>query len=199
MLKKLTSPWVGSIIGLISFLAVTAVTWNAATANISAAGEESAADAMPTNSDQSAVVISNVEVDALVHELRDQKEALAKREKDLNELANRLSSERNELNQLTQTVHRLQKEFDLSVNRVADEEAGNLKKLAKTYSAMEPEGSATIFKQMDDSAVVKIMMFMKEQETGPILAAMARTGDTDAKRAADLTEKLRLAVVPKKK
>jgi hypothetical protein len=43
------------------------------------------------------------------------------------------------------------------------------------------------------------MLFMKEQETGPILAAMSKGGETEAKRAADLSEKLRVAVVPKKK
>jgi flagellar motility protein MotE (MotC chaperone) len=124
---------------------------------------------------------------------------LKKRETELNELKARLDSERSELNQLTQTVHRLQKDFDQSVSRVAEEETVNLRKLAKTYSGMEPEGAATIFKQMDDTAVVKIMMFMKELETGPILAALSKLGEADAKRAGDLTEKLRLAVVPKKK
>ena len=61
------------------------------------------------------------------------------------------------------------------------------------------DGAATIFKQMDDTSIVKIMVFMKDQETGPILAAMSKGGETEAKRAADLTEKLRVAVVPKKK
>ena len=75
----------------------------------------------------------------------------------------------------------------------------NLKKLGKTYSGMEPEGAAAIFKQMDDAAIVKILVFMKEQETGPILAALSKMGETEAKRAGDLTEKLRLSVVPKKK
>jgi flagellar motility protein MotE (MotC chaperone) len=117
----------------------------------------------------------------------------------LNEWASRLDHERNELNQLTNTVFKMQKEFDQSVAKVADEESANLKKIAKTYSLMEPEGAASIFKQMEDPAIVKIMLFMKEAETGPILTALARGGDSDAKRAADLTERLRLAVVPKKK
>jgi flagellar motility protein MotE (MotC chaperone) len=199
MLKTLTSPWAGSIIGLISYLAVTAVTWNAATAHISTA-EESKLTINSTNEvNPFAAAMSSVEVEALVKELRDERETVARRQKELNEWAARLHAERDELNQLTNTVHRLQTEFDQSVSRVTEEEAGNLKKIAKTYSSMEPEGAAKIFKQMEDSAVVKIMVFMKENETGPILAALAKGGDAEAKRTADITEKLRLAVVPKKK
>lgn len=200
MLKKLSSPWAGSIIGLISYLAVTAITWNAATAHITTA-EETRVDGSLTNveSNPFSAAMSAVEIEALVKELRDEREALSKREKELNEFASRLHAERDELSQLTNTVQRLQKDFDLSVSRVTEEEAVNLKKLAKTYSSMEPEGAAGIFKQMDDTAVVKIMVFMKEVETGPILAALSKGGEADAKRAADLTEKLRLSVVPKKK
>jgi flagellar motility protein MotE (MotC chaperone) len=199
MLKKLSSPWVGSIIGLISYLAVTAITWNVATAHISTAEETPLTPGITNEANPFSAAMSSVEVDALVKELRDARETVSKREKELNEWATRLNSERDELNKLTNSVYRLQKEFDQSVNRVTEEEAGNLKKLAKTYTSMEPEGAATIFKQMEDNAVVKIMVFMKEAETGPILSALARGGETEAKRAADLTEKLRLAVVPKKK
>ena len=198
MLKKLTSPWVGSVVGLISYLAVTAVTWNAATAHLSNAEESDAKKELVERNPFSAAM-STVEIEALVKELRDEREMLSKREKDLNEFSARLRAERDELNQLTQTVHRLQKDFDSSISRVTEEEVGNLKKLAKTYTSMEPEGAAGILKQMDDTSVVKLLAFMKEIESGPILSALAKGGDGEAKRAADLTEKLRLAVVPKKK
>jgi flagellar motility protein MotE (MotC chaperone) len=199
MLKKLTSPWVSSAIGLICFLAVTAVTWNAATSNIKAEDEAPDSEQPENSKNQENWLMSNVEIEALVKELKDEREALNRREKDLTDLRARLDSERTELNQLTQTVHQLQKEFDQSVSRVTEEESGNLKKLAKTYSSVEPESAAAIFKQMDDTSIVKMMVFMKEQEAGLILAALARGGETEAKRAADLTDKLRLAVVPKKK
>src|SRR5215207_1444324 len=139
MLKKLNSPWIGSIFGLIAFLAVTAATWNSATRSIQAA--RAAAEAT-NNVAQSEHPWSfdTAEIDRLVKELRDEREMLNKREKDLNELRARLDSERQELTQLTQAMHRMQQEFDLSVNRVTEEETANLKKLAKTYSGMEPDG-----------------------------------------------------------
>src|SRR5262249_28654948 len=147
MLKKLSSPWIGSIIGLVCYLAVTWFTWNAATAKLGAV-EEAHGEPLPQGSNLKATMIANVEVDALVKELRDERETVAKREQELNEWASRLRAERDELNQLTQTVHRLQKDFDLSVTKVTEEETANLKKLAKTYTTMEPEAAAAIFKQM---------------------------------------------------
>jgi flagellar motility protein MotE (MotC chaperone) len=198
MLKKLNSPWIGSIVGLAAFLTVTAATWNSATQKIQAAHDA----ALATNTvakTETPWSFDTAEIDALIKELRDEREQLSKREKDLNELATRLNAERQELTQLTQTVSQMQKDFDLSVSRVSEEESANLKKLAKTYTGMEPDGAATIFKQMDDTSIVKIMVFMKDQERGPILAAMSKGGELDAKRAADLTDKLRVAVVAKKK
>jgi len=40
---------------------------------------------------------------------------------------------------------------------------------------------------------------MKEAETGPILAALSKMGEAESKRAGELTDRLRVAVVPKKK
>src|SRR2546421_10570106 len=101
MLKKLTSPWIGSVVGLVAFLAVTAVTWNTATRSIQAAHEAAAA----THSVQKGETpwsFDTAEIDGLVKELREERDMLSKREKDLNELAARLRAERDELTQLTQ-------------------------------------------------------------------------------------------------
>lgn len=198
MSKLLNSPWIGSIAGLVAFMAVTAGTWNSATRKIQAA-REAASQTNNVAKTETPWSFDTVEIDSLVKELKEERETLTKREKDLNDLQARLNAERDELTQLTQTVFRMQKDFDSSVSRVSEEETVNLKKLAKTYSGMEAEGAAGIFKQLDDTSIVKIMVFIKDDIRGPILAAMSKGSDTDAKRAADLTEKLRVAVVGKKK
>jgi flagellar motility protein MotE (MotC chaperone) len=56
---------------------------------------------------------------------------------------------------------------------------------------MSPEGAAAILKQMEDEQILKFMVFMKDAETGPLLENLAKLGESDAKRAATLTEKLR--------
>lgn len=134
----------------------------------------------------------------MLQELREQKDRLGEREKQLNELAARLQSERQELTVLTQSVGNLQKEFDQNILRVKDDEAVNLKKLAKVYSAMDPQNAATVLKQLDDSTLIKIFMFMKDSVTSPLLESMSRGTDADAKRVAVISEKLRLVVNPPK-
>jgi flagellar motility protein MotE (MotC chaperone) len=136
----------------------------------------------------------NPEADQLIAELRTEKEQLSKRSQDLDALALRLEAERSEVNQVTQTVFRLQTDFDKSVLRVQTEEIANLKKLAKVYAAMTPATAAGIFASLDDAAVVKIMLFMKESEAAAILESIAKKSPADSKRAAALSERLRVAV-----
>lgn len=186
-MKTLQSPWVAGLLGLLLYAATTVMLWRppAPVPMQPAAGAPSEPGPSWT--------FHNVEIEQLVTELKKEKESLAVREKQLADLAARLQSERLEINQVTQHVHQLQVEFDRNVVRARDEEIVNLKKLAKMYAAMTPEGSAAIFKQLDDISLVKIMMFMKEAETAPILEHMAKQGEPQAKRAAALSERLRLA------
>ncbi|MEW6160416.1 MAG: hypothetical protein AB1813_23530 [Verrucomicrobiota bacterium] len=137
---------------------------------------------------------TNPELDQLIAELKKEREALAAREKELNELAVRIQTEQGEISQITQMVSQLQREFDQTVLRVKDEETANLKKLAKVYATMAPEGAATILKEMEDELIIKIIVYMKESEAAPILELMGKEGTDQAKRAAKLTERMRLAM-----
>lgn len=187
-MKTLQSPWVAGLLGLLLYAATTFMLWRQL-----APGPMQPAAGAPNEAGPS-WTFHNEEIDQLVTELKKEKDSLAVRAKQLDGLEARLLSERKEINQVTQHVHQLQVEFDSNVTRAFDEEKVNLKKLAKMYAAMTPEGSAAIFKQLDDSSLVKIMMFMKEAETAPILEHMAKQGEPQAKRAAALSERLRLSI-----
>lgn len=138
----------------------------------------------------------NPELDQMLAELRRERESLSQREQQLNDLAVRLQAERQEINQVTQTVHRMQMELENLVLKVKEEEAPNLKKLAKLYSSMTPEGAAGIVRELPDDSIVKIFTTMREAEVAPILEQLAKTSPIEAKRAALLTERLR-SVLPK--
>lgn len=159
---------------------------------------------------------TNPEIEELVRDLREEKTALAKRREQMLELETRLRAERDELTALKKEIKQLQNEFDQTVTkthaelaqnvakvqddldktiaRVQDEEVANLKKLAKTYAAMDPVSAAAIMRELGDAVVVKIMLFMKETETAPILETLARPNEQAAKRAALISERLRLSV-----
>ena len=123
-----------------------------------------------------------------------QKQNLDVREQELRDWAARLDAEQQEISVVTQRVARLQQDFDQQVVSVRASEAANLKKLAKIYSAMTPEGATKILKELTDEQVVKILMFMKDTETAPILELLAQQGQSEAKRAALITDRLRLAI-----
>ena len=108
--------------------------------------------------------------------------ARQKREQQLSDLCVRLQTERSELNTVTQTVHQMQADFDQNVLRIQEEEVANLKKLAKVYAAMTPETAANIFAEMDDTPVVKIMVFMKDGETAGIFESLAKKGQPSQAR-----------------
>jgi len=194
MKRLLQSPWVSSILGLVLFLATMIAVWRPR-----ALPPEEPMLESKTRHNGPSWAFFNPEMDLLMSELKQQKEALAAKEKSLNELAERLRTERSELNQLTQVVQQAQTEFDQNVTRVREQETSNLKKLAKMYSTMSPEGAAAVFKAMDDASVVKVLTFMRETETAPVLEAMARQSEADAKRVAGISERLRLSIAEVKK
>lgn len=195
MLRLVQSTGFAVAIGFLLYVGVTAALWPAYEAPPPA----------PDRAKATAVVrkapswdYSNPEIDQLIRDLRDGREAVAERSRQLDELAARLQAERNELNVVTQTVHQLQVDLDRTVLRIREEEITNLKRLAKIYATMSPEGAAGILTQLDEAAIVKIMVFMKDSETAPILETISRLGDDKAKLAAGISERLRLAIVDAK-
>lgn len=142
---------------------------------------------------------SNPELDQLVADLRREREQLNEREKQLEDLGTRLQAEKAEITRATNVVTQLQREFDSAVKKLRDEqlrlteeEQFNLKKLAKLYTTMTPEGAAVVLKEAPDDTVVKLLAVMKETEIGPILELMSKPTNADAKRVALLTDRYRM-------
>ena len=185
MIRLLQSSWTAYGLGLGLYLATMVVAWRPYAQPPPDLETEAPRFAGPSWAYQ------NPEADLLIAELKKEKEALVAKEKDLSDLASRLQTERAELNQLTQLVHQVQSEFDRNVVRVRDQESANLKRLAKMYSTMTPDGAAAVFKALDDSTLAKVLTCMKDTETAAILEVMARQGEAQAKRVAAISEQLR--------
>jgi flagellar motility protein MotE (MotC chaperone) len=189
MIRLLQSGWFATLFGALLYLGVTAalmgrstLTRTDATSAHAEAGQQGPGPSWE---------FVNPELDRLVTELKKQKEGLDQREQQLKELAARLDAERAEINVVTQVVHRIRREFEQKVVQVREEEVANLKRLAKMYASMSPEGAAGILKQMEDDPALKFLVFMKDAETGPILESLSKLGEADARRAATLTDRLR--------
>ena len=196
-MKFLQSSWVICLIGCATYLGSTLAFLNPkAVLPVHAqepgeGGSEFAGETMLTGPSWD---FNNPEVDQIIAELRAEKVSLDEREKQLTEFAARLKSEQQELTVATQAVSRLQKEFDRNVTRVREEEAANLKRLAKLYATMTPEGAANVLRNLEDEQLIKVLVHMKEVETAPILELMAKPALEDAKRVAGISERLRLVL-----
>jgi flagellar motility protein MotE (MotC chaperone) len=191
MIKLLTSPWTSVPLGALLYLASMLLFWKTPHPAV-------------LNRDHARAVVNgpswdftNPEADQLITELKMEKGAVALRQQKLDELASRLNAEREELAAATLAVRKLQDAFDKSCVRVQEEEVPNLKKLAKVYAGMTPDSAAAVMSQLDDSVMVKIMLYMKESETAAILETMAKKGPDEAKRAANISEHVRLSIPPK--
>lgn len=189
-MKILQNSLVSSILGLVLYAVVTVLVWKVPVASNDheSSQEEIVAKAKETVPSWE---FTSQEAEMLIAELRIEKEALVRKEKDLKELEDRLKTERLELNVVTQAVHQLQAQVDASIVRINAEEAINIKRLSKTYASMSPDGAAPIMKELEELTLVKILALMKEAESAPIMEAMSKLGPDDAKRVAKITERLR--------
>ncbi len=187
MIKFLTSKWMSPPLGVVIYVAATVLFWKTPTLPPAPKNVSSAKQAKPSWE------FTNPEAEQMIEELRMEKRALDARQKQLDEAAKGLDAERAEMGKVTQSVRKMQKDFDQIVLRVQDEEVTNLKRLAKVYAAMAPETAATILAEMDDANIVKIMLFMKDADAAGVLENIAKKGDTQAKRAAAISERLRLS------
>jgi flagellar motility protein MotE (MotC chaperone) len=199
-MKFLQSKLFAALLGCVLFLLTTAFLTTRGLETGSATEDESAEEhgaSRKPNSTGASWAFFNPELDQVIDELKSEREAVATKDKQLNELAARLRAERAELDESLKAIKKLQQQVDRDIYRIKEDEAVNLKKLSKMYASMEPVGAARILRELDDVIVVKILGMMKEAETGLILEAMARLGDVETKRAAALSENLRAATANK--
>ena len=212
-MKSIAIPLVGSLIGALLYLAVTAVLILKGykppappPAKVATVEELVAIHGAPLagkhadelNGTTPSWKYYNTDVEFLIEYLKQTSNSFRIRQKDLDELGQRLTAERAELASVTQSVARLRDDIDRQVIRIQDDEAINLKRLAKTYAGMEPSSVAKVFVELDEKLVVKVMSQMKDDQNASILDALAKTNAQGAKLAAALSDKLRLVPTGKK-
>ncbi|MFH1499443.1 MAG: hypothetical protein ABII82_16660 [Verrucomicrobiota bacterium] len=138
-----------------------------------------------------------LEIENLAAELRDHRAALDKREQQITAREERLAAEVRELEKTRRQIEALRTALDASRVQFGTEEIRNLKNLAKSYSELSPQAAVGILQKTDEDTAVKILHLMKSDVVSPILQVMGTSADPElTRRAADLTERLRLVKSP---
>jgi flagellar motility protein MotE (MotC chaperone) len=142
-----------------------------------------------------------IEMENLANDLRDERARIKLRDEQLAQREARLNTEQQELEKTRKQIEELRAAIDERLIEVTEGEAANLKKLAATYGALSAKSAVAIFREMDDTTLVKLFSLMKPDTVGPILEEMGKQSASDAniaKRAALLTERLRMIKNAKK-
>lgn len=190
-MKALLSNWIVlGFIGMFTYLGTTFALMRGL--EIQPSEPEEPDPAQVVNTTGPSWEFNNPELEQLVANLKQEREQLSDREKQLEELAARLQAEKAEITRATNAVMQLQRDFDQNVTRLKDEEQANLKKLAKLYTTMSPEGAALVMKELPDDTLVKLFAIMKEAEIAPLLELLSKPAAADAKRVAVLTDRYRM-------
>jgi len=140
------------------------------------------------------------EVEALISALNSERAKLIARQTQLDKIAAHVEAEKQELEKTRQEIGAMRDQLTAAVPEIQESERKNLKTLAQTYAAMNPTGAVAIFRQMDDGMCVKILSLMKPDKVGEILQEMSLQDKDDSltKRAARISDKLRLMKLPAK-
>ncbi|HZR19051.1 MAG TPA: hypothetical protein VFE51_17320 [Verrucomicrobiae bacterium] len=190
--RFLKSSWAVVLIGGLLYLATTAALLRPGQIEVPTPELEPS----PAADGEASWNFRNPELEQWVEEIKHEKEALAQRAQQLQELQKRLEAERQEILAVTQAVHQLQTDFDAHVVRLKSQEMDNLKRQVKIIASMSPEGAAAMLNEMPENQTVSVLYLLKADVASVILDTLSKMGKTEAKRAAELTEKMRLVLPP---
>lgn len=136
-----------------------------------------------------------VEIENLSNELKAERVRLKAQADGIEQRRARLAAEEKEFERARAEIDAMRRQISERVVEIEADEAKNIRSLAATYAKLTPRSAVSIFREMDDVTVVKILASMKPDNVGPIFEEMSRASAPDeslAKRAALLSEKLRL-------
>lgn len=200
MIAKLTQPVVAGFIGLLLSAAIgISVTWRTLDRLVDQA-IILRAQKQPTELRKKGWDFWTIEIENLSNELKEDRERLKQRAEQLDQREARIAAGEKELAKVRAEIEAMQKEISDRVIEMSADESVNLRKLAQTYANLSPEAVVAIVREMDDNTAVKILSLMKPDVVGPIFEQMTKSAGADgtlAKRAAVLSEKLRLMKVNK--
>jgi DNA repair exonuclease SbcCD ATPase subunit len=194
-MKLLNNPIVLVAVGLLLGVGTSLGWFWQAAAPLVAAAREARAQARGPVKPEAPWDFWTIEMESLASELNDTKAMLKKREDELTAREQRFAAERQELAKQRQQLEALRLEIGARMVEIQADEMKNMKTLAATYSSLSPKATLTIFKQMDDNTVVKLLALMKTDVVGPLFEELSKQASSDpalARRAAQLSEKLRL-------
>ena len=195
MIKLLTNPIVTLVVALVLGVSTGLGMFMQAAKPLITAARAARVKAVEAKKPEAPWGFWTIEIENLASELKDQKAVVKKYEESLRLREERLNAERQEIAKQRDQLEAMRADIANRITAIQADEVKNLKALVATYSNLTPKATLTIFKEMDDTMVVKLLSLMKTDVVTPLFEEMSKQAATDpfvARRVATLTEKLRL-------
>lgn len=195
MIKLVTNPIVALVVALVLGVGTGLSLFMQAAKPLIAAAKASRVKATEVSQPEAPWGFWTLEIENLASELKEQKAVVKKIEESLKQREEHLNAERQEIAKQREQLESMRTDISSRITSIQSDEVKNLKTLVATYSNLTPKATLTLFKEMDDVMVVKLLALMKTDVTTPLFEEMSKQAATDplvARRVATLTEKLRL-------
>lgn len=201
MIGRLLSPVLASVIGLLLSVAVGLyMTWQTLNVVVDRAIDQRE-HKEPTEFKKRGWDFWTIEIENLSSELKEDRDRLKKRMQEIDQREARVTASEKELAKARTDIEAIRKDISDRVIEMSADETVNLRKLSQTYANLTPRAVVAIIREMDDTTAVKILAQMKPDVVGPIFEEMTKNAAADgnpmARRAAILSEKIRLMKVGK--
>jgi flagellar motility protein MotE (MotC chaperone) len=121
---------------------------------------------------------------AVLEALAIRRQALEKREKDMNDREALIKAAEMRVEQKIAELNGLKADIEKLLKKQNQEQEAQLGNLVKIYETMKPKDAARIFDEMEMAVLLEVLERMKAQKTAPILASMS------ARKANDVTRQL---------
>ncbi len=196
-MKKLASPLVAVILGLVLGLGTGLYTFNRAAQAVfdRAVSLAPHKDKLIHEERERGWNFWTIEIEELANELKGERDRLRKQAEQMDRREAQLAGERQELNKVRAEIEGIRQEIAAKIVEVNADEVKNIRGLANTYSNLPPKAAVAIMREMDDTTIVKILSVMKSDGVTAIFEEMSHTSGPDgplAKRAATISDRLRL-------
>lgn len=192
----LTKPWTIAILALVLMLGTQLVALKLYWSTLFPERQAPAVHLVEREAPKSLIWgFSTSEIDSLRAELESRVAMLDLREGELSAYGARLMADKAEIEDIKVQVEGMRDELMNGIVELEEAEQKNLRTLAKTYATLTPDATVSIFRELDEPTVVKILFFMKTDTVGAILQEMATANggnEEQIKRAASISNMLRL-------
>ncbi len=139
--------------------------------------------------------MSSKQVKELGHLLKEREEKITREEERVGRMRKVLEKERKHIAELKSNIAKMHKDIAEFIPLITSGEKKNLKKMAKMFETLSVENANPIMERMNDQTLVVVLSLMKPRASAKLLGGYAGINETNAIRAALITEKLKKLVM----